>query len=53
MKEVLKDYDFNITIRFLTGFILLGFIIYNLNSCEIEKIKKATEIEQLKKTGLP
>ena len=52
MKEILTDYDFNNTLRFLIGLILFAFIVYNVQSCEIEKIKKATEIQELKKLGL-
>lgn len=53
MKEVLKDMEFNITLRFFFIFLLIIYIIFNVTSCEMKKIEKAITLEELKKPVLP
>jgi hypothetical protein len=52
MKELFKDYCFNQTIQLISVFILIAFFIYQIKSCEVEKIHRAVTIEQLKQTGI-
>lgn len=52
MKEVMKDHDFNITLRIITISIFISFLMINVISCERERISKTTSLEELKKTGM-
>ncbi len=47
MKEILKDSDFNLTIRIIVFCLLASFLIYSVKCCEIERINKCTTIKQV------
>ena len=52
MKDVFTDYTFNTTLQLLLACFTVCFVVINLKSCEVEKMKKAQSIEELKNTGL-